>query len=186
MFSDWFKSVPIIETNRLILRPFSSSDLQYYIQEFSNPNVRKYLGGVLQLKNEKEGYNWLRNVNDRLLKKKLVFTWLITNKNDTNQSFGRIDLGGFTNKKAAEVSYYIWENYWNNGYASESIKKIIHFGLNDLELSRIQAIVDTENSNSIKVLQKCGFHNEGLLRNYPIGKSIKDVYMFSIINQLQV
>lgn len=181
MFSEFFKSVPIIETDRLILRPFSSADIQNYILEFSNKNVQRYLGGVLQLKNEKDGYNWLRNINDRLLKKKLVFTWLITNKKDTNQSFGRIDLGGFVNKKAAEISYYIWEKYWRNGYASESINQIIHFGLNELELSRIQAIVDTENKNSIKVLEWCGFFNEGMLRNYPIGKSIKNVYVYSIV-----
>jgi len=41
--------------------------------------------------------NWLRNINNRLLKKKLVFTWLITKKENSKESVGKIDLGGFQN-----------------------------------------------------------------------------------------
>lgn len=182
MSSTIFASIPVINTERLTLRAFSLDDIPAYRKEFANEAVQKYLGGILILKDdEKDAQNWLRNINDRLLKQKLVFTWLITHKDSATESVGRIDLGGFTNKTVGEVSYYIWEKYWGKGYAVEAIKSVVEFGFNDLKLERIQAIVDIRNTASEKVLVKAGFEKEGLLRKYPLGKGIADVYMFAKI-----
>ena len=182
MSSTAFTSIPLIKTSRLTLRAFSIQDIPAYRKEFEKESVQKYLGGVLILKDDaKDAQNWLRNINDRLLKQKLVFTWLITQKNNPSESIGRIDLGGFTNKKVAEVSYYIWEKYWGNGFAVEALNSVVEFGINELKLERIQSVLDRSNTASEKVLQKAGFEKEGMLKKYPLGKSIADVYMFAKI-----
>ena len=182
MSSTTFTSIPIIETERLKLRTFTLDDIPAYKKEFEKETIQKYLGGVLILKDDiKAAQSWLRNINDILLKKKLVFTWLIAQKDNVHESIGRIDLGGFVNKKVGEVSYYIWEKFWGNGFAAEAVRGVVEFGFNDLELERIQAIVDVRNIASEKVLVKAGFEKEGVLRKYPLGKSIADVYMFARI-----
>ena len=182
MPSNPFANIPVIETERLTLRAFSLDDIPTYRKEFEKEAVQKYLGGVLILKDDtKDAQNWLRNINDRLLKQKLVFTWLITRKDNLSESVGRLDLGGFTNKKVGEVSYYIWEKYWGMGYAVEALSSVVAFGFKDLKLERIQAVVDVRNIASEKVLQKAGFEKEGLLRKYPLGKGIADVTMFARI-----
>lgn len=183
MYSEAFKKIPTIITPRLILRQYERNDISVYIKEFKNKRIQQYLGGIPILPNEEKHIeNWLRNINYKLLKRKLVFTWLITKNEDTNISVGRIDLGGFKNKKAAEISYYIWEKHWGHGYAQEAISSVVKFGFTKLQLSRIQAIIDDENTNSKKVIKKAGFQKEGSLRNYPIGKSIRNVEIYSIIN----
>jgi ribosomal-protein-alanine N-acetyltransferase len=180
MSATTFKNIPVIETERLTLRAFSLDDIPAYRKEFEKEAVQRYLGGVLIVKDDtKSAQNWLRNINDRLLKQKLVFTWLITQKEDVSESIGRIDLGGFTNKKVGEVSYYIWEKYWGHGFAGEALRRVVEFGFNDLKLERIQAIVDVRNTASEKVLVKAGFEKEGMLRKYPLGRGIADVYMFA-------
>lgn len=182
MPTEKFSHNPVLATERLTLRAFSLADIPSYRKEFENEAVQKYLGGVLILKNdEMDAQNWLRNINDRLVKKKIVFTWLIAHRDRAAESIGRIDLGGFANNKVGEVSYYVWERYWGNGFAVEALKRVIAFGFNDLNLERIQAIVDIRNISSEKVLMQAGFEKEGLLRKYPLGKSIADVYMYAII-----
>lgn len=182
MSSATLTEIPILQTERLTLRAFSLEDIPAYRKEFSKATVQKYLGGVLILKDDlKDAQNWLRNINDRLVKKGVVFTWLITRKDNASESVGRIDLGGFSNKKAAEVAYYIWENNWGKGYAAEALQRVVQFGFNNLALERIQAIVDVRNTASERVLVKAGFEKEGMLRKYPLGKSIADVYMFAIV-----
>ncbi len=179
MFKDSFKSIPVLETERLILKQFTIDDIPEYRLHFENLNVQKYLGGLSLLRdNERDAKNWLRNINDRLLKLKLVFTWHITDKQ--NKSIGRIDLGGFQNKKAAEISYYIWEENWGRGYAPEAVKRVVEFGLKNLELARIQAVIHVENTGSQKTIEKAGFIKEGMLKNFPLGKSISDVFMYSV------
>lgn len=182
MSSTAFTRIPIIKTERLILRAFSLDDIPSYRKEFETEAVQKYLGGVLMLKDDiKDAQNWLRNINDRLLKKKLVLTWLIVLNENPSESVGRIDLGGFSNQKVAEVSYYIWEKYWGNGFALEALNSVVEFGFRDLKLERIQAIVDIRNTASEKVLMKADFDKEGMLRKYPIGKSVADIYMYAKI-----
>ncbi len=177
-----FTEIPVIEAERIILRAFSIEDIPAYRKEFEKEAVQRYLGGVLILKDDfKDAQNWLRNINDRLLKKKIVFTWLIARKDKIAEGIGRIDLGGFTNNKVGEVSYYIWEKYWGVGFAVEALNSVVEFGFNDLNLERIQAVVDIRNHASEKVLIKAGFKKEGLLRKFPLGKSITDVYMFAKI-----
>ncbi len=182
MSSTKFIGIPSIKTERLTLRAFSLEDIPAYREEFAKETVQRYLGGILILKDDiKDAQNWLRNINDRLVKKGVVFTWLITLKGNPSESVGRIDLGGFSNKKAAEAAYYIWEKNWGKGYAAEALQSVVQFGFNKLALERIQAIVDVRNTASARVLGKAGFEKEGMLRKYPLGKSIADVYMFAII-----
>jgi len=82
----------------------------------------------------------------------------------------------------AEIGYWIGEEYWGKGIATEALKKIIAIALNDLKLKRIYAGTFEDNIASEKLLLKCGFEYEGTLR-----KSLKkdDVYynekIFSII-----
>jgi ribosomal-protein-alanine N-acetyltransferase len=97
-FADWFKTVPVLETPRLTLRPFCLEDIEAYLRMVRDPEVCRYLGGGLSdLPNERHVANWLRNINGRLLQSKTVFTWCIERKED--KSFvGRIDLGGFVRK----------------------------------------------------------------------------------------
>ena len=183
MNSDVFSKIPRLLSPRLILRNFEKKDIIEYIYEFKNENVQKYLGGVQILANEEKHINnWLQNINEKLLMRKLVFTWHITKRENTNISVGRIDLGGFQNKKVAEIAYYLWEKHWGNGYAKEAIDTVVNFGFEKLELLRIQAIIDNDNIRSKNVIEKAGFKKEGILRNYPIGKSISDASMYSIIN----
>lgn len=173
-FSDYFKSVPIINTNRLILRPFTREDINEYLAFAFTTEVQRYLGGgILSYDNEKHISNWLNNINGRLLKSKTVFTWCIEYKVD-KKVVGRIDLGGFNKKSMAELAYHFSKDYWNMGFAKEAIGEVVRFGIEDLKLHRIQALVMPENIYSIKALKKLGFTEEGLLRKYPFGKEFHD------------
>ncbi|MCQ2445523.1 MAG: GNAT family N-acetyltransferase, partial [Clostridia bacterium] len=71
--------------------------------------------------------------------------------------------------------------FWGEGIASEAVKKVTEFGLNELGLVRIQGLVMAENQASIRVLEKNGYLTEGLLHHYPFGREFHDVVMLAII-----
>ena len=74
-FNSYFESIPELETERLRLTAFTREDMDAYFDILRDPEVQKYLGGGVPLF-DKEPHisNWLRNINDRLLKRKIVFT----------------------------------------------------------------------------------------------------------------
>ena len=78
----------------------------------------------------------------------------------------------------AELGYWLNENYWNKGITSNAVKGFIDFIWNDKtekyqnfnhlltlsKLVRIETFIATENIFSVKVVEKCGFKQEGLHR----------------------
>lgn len=180
-FKDYFDCVPCLETERLLLRPFRREDMKEYFEILRDNRVQKYLGGGVPLF-DKEPHitNWLNNINDRLLKRKLVFTWCVEDKGN-KKAIGRIDLGGFTKKTVAEISYHYAYQSWGQGFATEAAARVTAFGMNELGLKRIQGIVHIENRASIRVLEKNGYLQEGVLRHYPFGREFHDVAMLAIV-----
>ncbi len=84
--------------------------------------------------------------------------WGITLKNDP-KIIGTICLWNFSqNNKTAEVGYDLDPKYQNKGSMSETLKMIIDFGFKELKPDKIEAFTHTENENSIKLLEKNGFH----------------------------
>lgn len=182
-FADYFDAIPELETDRLLLRAFHREDIDRYLAIVRSPGVQKYLGGGLNnLPNDQHIANWLNNINGRLLKSKTVFTWCIWHKAD-EKVVGRIDLGGFLRKSVAELSSYFAEDYWGQGLATEAVKRVVRFGLEELRLHRIQATVMPENAASLRVLEKAGLCREGLLRSYSFGKEFHDVVILSVIEE---
>ncbi|CAO2837133.1 unnamed protein product [Amaranthus hypochondriacus] len=84
----------------------------------------------------------------------------------------------------AHVGYAVSKEYWNKGIATRALKLATNQGIKDYpELVRLQALVSVENKASQRVLEKCGFLNEGLLRKYTYVKgNLKDMFMFSILS----
>lgn len=183
-FNDYFDSVPYLETQRFILRPFTRYDMDEYFDILRDEQVQKYLGGGVPLF-DKEPYisNWLNNINGRLLKSKTVFTWCVEEK-CTGIFAGRVDLGGFKKKTMAEISYHFGSIFWGRGVATEVIAKVTSFGLENLKLLRIQGLVRNENIASIHVLEKNCYKREGVLHFYPFGKEFHTVVMMAIVSPI--
>jgi ribosomal-protein-alanine N-acetyltransferase len=82
----------------------------------------------------------------------------------------------------AEIWYKIHPSFWGKGFATEAVKELLRLGFEDMNLHRIEAGCATENTASVKFLEKCGFLKEGVHRkNLPIRGAWKDNYSFAIL-----
>ena len=57
-FNDSFRQVSTLETPRLHLRPFTYADLPSYMAFFTDPDVQRWLGGIMIPKDEKWQRQW--------------------------------------------------------------------------------------------------------------------------------
>lgn len=67
--------------------------------------------------------------------------------------------------RTAELGYYIAEEYWNKGIMTQAIKEICDYVFNNSDIVRIFAEPFESNIASQRVLEKNGFHCEGILKN---------------------
>jgi len=69
--------------------------------------------------------------------------------------------------KKANLGYWIGEQYWNRGIATECVRLMIDYALSyQLALNEISAYVFPENEASIRVLEKNGMRSNGEVNEY--------------------
>ncbi|MBN1765493.1 MAG: GNAT family N-acetyltransferase [Sedimentisphaerales bacterium] len=84
---------------------------------------------------------------------------------DTGEVIGGLGLGKVDKKhKCAEVGYWLGRKYWRQGIMTEAVRLLLEFGFTDLKLYRIYSHIFEPNTASRRVLEKCGFQKEGVMR----------------------
>ena len=151
--------LPLIETNRLILREISDKDL-YDMYEYSQiPYVGMNAGW--------EPHDSLNHTKEviRMFRKKPLYGQLgvfsIVLK-ATGKMIGTCELHNYLQNYRAELGYTLSPKYWNQGFATEASKALITWGFKDLHLKRIECNCFKENKASRRVCEKLKFTYEGL------------------------
>jgi RimJ/RimL family protein N-acetyltransferase len=88
------------------------------------------------------------------------------------------------NRYAAEVGYWVGEAYWGRGIATEVLRAVTAHLFADFDFVRIQAHVFEGNTASMRVLEKCGYLREGILRKSASKNGrILDQALYSILRR---
>lgn len=66
----------------------------------------------------------------------------------------------------AEVGYWLAKPFWGQGIMTAVVQRLCQHAFEEFELVKITAHVFTFNPASARVLEKCGFQEEGLLRKH--------------------
>lgn len=75
-----------------------------------------------------------------------------------------LSIGDDVYHKSAEIGYFIGEPFWNNGIATDAVNLITDWGFNNLDIIRIHSGVFEFNRSSQRVLEKCGYTKEAILK----------------------
>jgi RimJ/RimL family protein N-acetyltransferase len=84
---------------------------------------------------------------------------------------------------SAEVGYWLGEDHWGRGIATEALSMFTRHLFSDVRLLRLFALPLAENTGSIRVLEKAGYTCEGLLRASCVKYGLRrDQWMYACIN----
>ncbi len=169
----------IAETERLILRRYTESDLNDLYEYLSNPQVVAYEPyKPMTLEEVKGNLEW-RISTDEMIAVELK---------SSGKMIGNVYLGK-RDFEALEIGYVFNADYWGKGYAKESCKALIESAFSK-GIHRIFAECDPENPNSWKLLEALGFEREAHLKqnvyfwkdenDNPIWK---DTYVYAVLKK---
>ncbi|MDE6752048.1 MAG: GNAT family N-acetyltransferase [Eubacterium sp.] len=149
---------PILETERLVLRPLTVDDAEAVFEWASDPRVAKYMSYPRHT-DICQTIEWLKSTYDD----ENEWIWAFVLK-DENKIIGSGSIGPNTEMKEYwGIGYNIHYDYWHKGYCTEAMKAIIDFAHNQLGVNKICADHAVDNPRSGKVMEKCGlkFHHNG-------------------------
>jgi ribosomal-protein-alanine N-acetyltransferase len=184
-----FIEFPNILTGRLILRQMTLDDAEELYSFYSaDTQIIKYLdwngpSSIEQAKNLIDAWN-------QQFEDKRLFPWGITLNTD-HKLIGTIMCmpvrGTFDASPLSPVSvgFELSGVHWNKGIMSEALGAVIRFGFDKIGAHRIQAEVVPQNRISLRLLEKLGFKQEGLLKQYlmhDVTKVFFDVIMLALLD----
>lgn len=170
---------PIIRTERLVLRPWNSADLEPFAALNADPGVMEYFPSVLSRKEsdalaarictklEEQGWGlWAVSVPD--VANFIGFIGLARPTFDAH----------FT--PAVEVGWRLASDYWGKGYATEGAKAALAFGFDTLNLEEIVSFTAVQNERSRRVMEKIGmdhatqddFDHPKLVEGHPLKRHV--------------
>jgi len=149
-----------IETERLLLRQLRLEDVyEYYERLFGDGDVSRYMRFDPH-QDISESLESLQRKLDRYEEGRF-YCWGIARK-DEDDLIGLIELLRLDETdNSCSFVYMLGCNYWNRGYGTESLKAVVRFAFEELEIERIVADHMTKNPASGIVMQKAGMKKIG-------------------------
>jgi len=156
------ESLPVITTERLILRPLSEGDTDAVFDIFSDPEVMRFWN-TPPMTDRKEAARYIAD-NHEAFRQNRHFRWGIALGEDSGVIGECVLLNLDSQHRRAEVGYALGRFHWGHGYMKEALAHLLEFAFGSMGLNRIAAYIDPPNVASIRVVQKLGFRQEGCLR----------------------
>jgi len=169
------KENSILESERLILRPFNINDVEDVFFYASDDLVTKFL-------------RWPTHVSigetEEILKKSFINKagiYAIKLKKE-NMCIGCIELRLCEKHDKASFGYVLNRKYWNNGYMTEALELILSLSFSKLKLNRVESTHYVGNEGSGRVMEKCGMKYEGKgLQEVKVKGKYYDVIHYAIL-----
>lgn len=155
----------VLETKRLILRPWKEEDAEELYKYASHPDVGPIAGWAVHTSVENS-----RDIIREVLSAPETYAAVLK---ETGQPVGSAGLmiGKNSNivlpETEAEIGYWIGVPYWGKGLIPEAVCELLRHGFEDLELSKIWCGYFDGNEKSKRVQEKCGFRYHHTSENVP-------------------
>ena len=172
---DYLEAKPVIDTPRLRLRPLRVSDVPALKEWMPDRSLYTYWGkspgktdrdpALLFEKPEKPTKSFHLGIEERASGKAVGELWVYLIEND----------------RMASVAIRLAPACQGKGYGTEALSAMTRFCFSATELQRLWAKVDVRNKASQRMLEKCGYTREGLVRQGKMVNTWCDYYLYAIL-----
>lgn len=170
-----------ITTKRLVLRRFQKSDAKKVTKLCNNYNVFKSTLNLPYPYFMEDALTWIEG-HQKNLEADKSYQLAITDKK-TGELYGSIALTNNKKFNQGEIAYWIGENFWGNGYATEASQAMLQFAFERKRYHKVFARCFGSNPASSRVLQKIGMKKEGILIDHIVKEEqYENLIYYGVIN----
>ena len=170
-----------LETERLILRRFTVEDAPRVFDGWTGDDAcdsrcswrvhpsADYTRDILA--------HWIDEYEDN------AYNWLVEVK-ETHELIGNISTVSIKRKHGnCEIGYCYGSRFWGKGYATEALRRVVDFLLDDCHFHLVEAQHAAGNPASGRVMQKAGMRLDAVLPQrmyYAETDTFEDLFVYSI------
>ncbi len=148
-----------LETARLTVRRFERSDVGAFLAYRNDPEVAKYQSWESYTK--QEAIDLVREMNATEPGTPGEWFQFAIELKQTSTLIGDCGLKTEADGRQAEIGFTFSRAYQRRGFASEAVTRLLDYAFGELDLHRVYAITDQENTPSVALLERLGMRREG-------------------------
>ncbi len=152
-----------LRTTRLIVRTMEADDLDAMSVINADAVVSEYLLHPPWTESE-HAQQWWRRVATRSVCGQAIQLIITLADGEAIGACALFEIDA--NQQTAVIGYQLAQAYWGLGMMREALVSTLAMGFEKIGLRRIEARVDHRNSNSVALLLRLGFQQEGILREH--------------------
>ena len=163
-----FATLPVLETQRLILRRIGRRDAKDIFAYASDPEVARHVLWTphSSIRDSRRYVRWMK----RQYRNGDPSSFAIELK-ETGRMIGTIGFVSCSPEDGlVEVGYSIGREHWGRGYTTEALRTVLDFAFTELGVYRVEGRYEWDNPASGRVMEKCGMRLEGTLRGAVFNK----------------
>ena len=145
----------------ITLRDYEPSDAARLVFLANNKNVSRYLVDTFPYPYTQQDAEWWIAIGS-------TANSTVTKVIEHNGEFvGSVGIGPQSGWKqhTVEIGYWLGEMYWGQGIATKAVGTMTNYAIADLGYKKLFAPVLGPNKASMRVLEKCGYELEGILKS---------------------
>ena len=145
------KKANVVKTERLTIYPLSDSEMENLIVVELDTNMKQAYSEMLDgCKQNPEQRIWYA-------------IWNMQLNDETGKSVGDLSFKGLDSNGLVEIGYGIKKQYEGQGYMTEAVTAMARWASEQIGVNYIEAETDPDNKASQRVLEKTGFHLNGIM-----------------------
>ncbi|WP_035990871.1 GNAT family N-acetyltransferase [Leptolyngbya sp. KIOST-1] len=175
------KQQPTLRTERLVLRPFTLTDVADVVALAGDRAVAENTLSLPHPYTTADAEAWVQQQQaDWAANQALNFT--IAQADGT--LCGSVGLRLYPAYNMAELGYWVGRPFWGRGYATEAAAVVVDFGFETLGLNRVNATHFGDNPASGRVMEKLGLVKEGYRRRQTLKWGVyRDVALYGLLRE---
>lgn len=175
-----FDPFPVLNTQRLVLRAISLSDVNTFFSLRTHPKVLRYLDRKAD-EDVVATSKIIHSITDDIKANRAIAWAVCLVGNDEligTVSFWQTKPQHFR----AEIGYLLNPDYWGQGIIKEAIEAVLIYGFSKMNLHSVEAVINPENKASKNVLLHFGFVQEAYFKqNYFYDGRFLDSAVYSLL-----
>jgi RimJ/RimL family protein N-acetyltransferase len=156
----------LVVNDQVHLSEFRSSDKGALIAHLNDREIYNRMLRIPFPYTDGSADEWLALVAKITQQQGRPVQWAIRSADDA--LIGGCGFGGFQVGKShrAEVGYWLANPFWGRGIMTAVVQRLCRHAFEEFGLAKITAHIFPHNPASARVLEKCGFQEEGFLRRH--------------------
>lgn len=146
--------LPVLESERLLLKPRTEADLDFITALNADPEVMRYIAAIGDPAMGREGVA----ARSFLHAGRGLGYWTVFARTDESDPLGYVGLiPDGDEREQAQISYRFAARHWGQGVAREAVERLLRYGFESVGLPDILIQTHPQNTASLRLATRLGF-----------------------------